>query len=111
MEVTTTIYSSFQRSDCKYAKSWTARFPILNCTLFRLVCTHVGWTARLNYTMTRGRRSPVALRPAPRVSADRQTNRQANKQTDNKQLLFIKVLVKFYYFFLIFSFYIATILW
>ena len=32
------IYSSFQRSDCKYAKSWTARFPILDCT-FWLDCT------------------------------------------------------------------------
>ena len=88
MEVTTTIYSSFQRSDCKYAKSWTARFPILNCTLFRLVCTHVGWTARLNYTMTRGRRSPVALRPAPRVSANT-TDKQTNKQTDRQQTIVI----------------------
>jgi len=39
MEVTTMTYSSFQRSNCKYAKSWTARFPIFDGTLFRLDCT------------------------------------------------------------------------
>ena len=39
MEVVTTIYSSFQSSNCKHAKSLTARFPILDCILFRLDCT------------------------------------------------------------------------
>ena len=49
MEVSTMIYSSFQRSDCKYDN---ARFSILNCTLFHLDYTlNFGWTARLNYTV------------------------------------------------------------
>ena len=51
MEVTSMIYLSFQRSNCKYAKSiglhvfpcWTAHFFVWTA--------HFGWTARLNYTM------------------------------------------------------------
>jgi len=38
MEVTAMIYSSFQRSNCKYVKSWTPRLPILDCILFGLDC-------------------------------------------------------------------------
>jgi len=42
------IYSSFQRSSCKYAKCWTARFPILDCT-FWLDCM-----LKLYYDVTTG---------------------------------------------------------
>jgi len=45
------IYSSFQRSNCKYAKRWAARFPIFDCTFF-VWTAHFGWTGRLNYTMS-----------------------------------------------------------
>ena len=41
MEVTTMIYSSFQRSNSNSDKCWTARFPVLDGTVPVLV----------NYTM------------------------------------------------------------
>ena len=47
MEVSTMIYSSFQRSDCKYDN---ARFPFWTAHFF-IWTTHFGWTARLNYTV------------------------------------------------------------
>ena len=50
MEVTSMIYLSFQRSNCKQAKGWTALFPFWTAHFF-VWTEHFGWTARLNYTM------------------------------------------------------------
>ena len=50
MEATTMIYSSFQRSNRKYAKSWTARVLIWTAHFF-VWTAHFGWTSRLNYTI------------------------------------------------------------